>query len=128
MVLRLRGGGPGPDPIQEMTIAAGGKIHQVIHEDEMKQDWLAERTTVFNVQILNSLCYKAVTGRKPPTKPINAARYKQNGLPFYAMYEEPSGVSGDFSMVKSVAQIDGVKDGMVKPAVKRLNHSRAGRK
>ncbi|KAF2826216.1 integral membrane protein [Ophiobolus disseminans] len=115
LILRLRGGYTPPE--HEMTVAAGGKIHQVIHSDDNGQDWLSDRTTVFNVQILNSAVYKAVTGSAPPIQPVSAQTYKEAGLPFFKMYEEPSGISGDFSLVKSVCQIDDNMEDVVKPNV-----------
>jgi hypothetical protein len=42
----------------------------------------------------------------PPT-PVTARSYAQQGFPFFAIYEEPkSSISGDFSLVQSVAAID----------------------
>jgi hypothetical protein len=52
MSRRLRGGAA-PKPAQEMSVAAGGKIKQVIHRDTQGSDWLPDKTTVINVQILN---------------------------------------------------------------------------
>lgn len=121
IIIRLRGGYSPPE--HQMSIAAGGKIEQVIHPDEDPAgDWLADRTTVFNVQVLNSAVYQAVTGTAPPSQPIDAETYKEHGLPFFKMYEEPSGISGDFSMVKSVGEIDGTEDKSVKPDVVVLGH------
>ncbi|KAF2128768.1 integral membrane protein [Dothidotthia symphoricarpi CBS 119687] len=117
LVFRLQGGGG-----YEMTVAAGGKIQQVIKADKNGEGWLSDRTTVFNVQILNAAVYKAVTGDAPPSKPPNAETYKENGLPFFKMYEEPSGISGDFGLVKSVAQIDETEEEEVKPNVIFIGH------
>jgi hypothetical protein len=112
--LRLRGGGS--EPVHEMTVAAGGKIKQVIAADyHNKNGWLPSRTTVFNVQILNTVVYKAVTGEAPPTRPMGVKEYKKHGFPFFKMYEEPSGVSGNFSLVKSIAEIDENMDNVVTP-------------
>jgi hypothetical protein len=63
--------------------------------------WDSDRTTVFNIKVLNSAVYKSVTGETPPTQPMGAKTYKQQGLPFFRMYEEPSG-----GPVKSIARID----------------------
>lgn len=115
LVLRLRGGGSPLPPVHEMSIAAGGKIKQVIHEDDKGEDWLPKRTIVFNVQVLNSAVHKAVTGSDPPTNPVTAQTYAKSGFPFFKMYEEPSGISRDFSLVKSVGEIDGIEDEVVKP-------------
>lgn len=98
-----------------MNIAAGGMIKQGIVRDNLCESWQSGRTTVFNVQILNSAVYRSVTGEHQPTKPINAKRYKKLGYPFFDIYEEPSSISGDFSMVKSVGQVDEKKDEVVTP-------------
>jgi hypothetical protein len=75
---------------------------------------------VFNVQILNSASYHSVTGQDPPYQPISAEEHQQYGYPFFKMYEEPIGVAGDFSKVKSVAEIDQRADGLVVPRVVEL--------
>ncbi|KAH3971319.1 hypothetical protein HBH70_016400 [Parastagonospora nodorum] len=121
VVLRLLGAGV--EPVHEMTVAAGGKIHQVIEEDHLGDDWLPGRTTVFNAQVLNSAAYRSVTGVAPPTEPIDAATYARNGLPFFKMYEEPSGIHGNFSAVKSVAAIDKTKEKGVDPRTVRISSS-----
>jgi hypothetical protein len=116
VVLRMRGGAA--SPVHQMSVAVGGKIEQAIVLDKHGGDWISDRTTVFNVQILNSAVYKAVTGRNPPTRPLDARTYAEHGLPFFKLYEETlSGISGDFGMVKSVAQIDKEADEEVQPAV-----------
>ncbi|KAF2118753.1 integral membrane protein [Lophiotrema nucula] len=121
IVLRLRGGG---GPVHQMNVAAGGKIKQVIEPDNDPSRWEGSKTVIFNVQILNSALYHTVTGSFPPAMPLTAKTYKQYGLPFFKLYEEPSGISGDFSLVKSVAQIDGVKNEEVKPKVKAISKKR----
>jgi hypothetical protein len=78
-------------------------------------DWLPGRTTIFNVQILNAAHYEALTGERPCEQPIDASDYKEFGLPLYKMYEEPSGISGDFSAVKSIAEVDKIKEETVEP-------------
>ena len=102
-----------------MGIAAGGRIRQVIHEDLKGDKWLPHHTTVFNVQILNSLLYKWVTGVPAPGRPIDVATYAASGLPFFAHYEEPSGICGGaaFANVQSVAEIQEVKEEVVEPPV-----------
>jgi hypothetical protein len=86
-------------------------------------DWLPGRTTVFNAQVLNSAAYCSVTGVAPPTEPIDAATYARNGLPFFKMYEEPSGIHGKFSAVKSVTAIDKTKEKGVEPRTVRISSS-----
>jgi hypothetical protein len=83
-------------------------------------EWQPARTTVFNAQILNSATYLSVTGSHPPNKPMSAALYARHGYPFFEMYEEPSGIHGDFGLVKSVAQLDISKDAVVEPRVVKM--------
>ena len=107
MVLRLRGAGPSPIPTPEMNIAAGGLIKQVIHRDTHRPNWDTSKTIVFNAQILNSALYQAVTGVKSLTMPIRHEVYTAHGFPYYKMNEEPSGIHGNFGLIKSVDQITG---------------------
>jgi hypothetical protein len=107
LVLRLRAGGPGL-PEAEMGIGAGGLIHQAIEEDcHGSYLWDSGSATIFNVQVMNSAVFKSVTGEDPPETPITAKTYAEYGFPYYKLYnEKPSGIKGDFSGVKSVAQKD----------------------
>lgn len=59
------------------------------------------------VQILNSKTFEAVTGKAPPETPVTAASYAKEGLPYFDIFDEkPSGIKGDFKLVKSVNTID----------------------
>ena len=122
LILRLRGGGS-LEKTREMSIAAGGKIKQVIFEDYYGDEWLSNKMTVFNVQMLNSVFYKYVTGNSLPSKPMDAKTYAEHGMPFFKIYEESSGISGDFSMVKSVAQIANSKEENVDPIVRHIGET-----
>ena len=104
-VLKLCGGGPDN---AEMGIAAGGLIEQSILEDTNDPGvWEVNNGTIFNVQILNSAAFEAVTGKAPPETPVTAKTYAENGYPYYEIYDEkPSGIKGDFSGVQSVAEKD----------------------
>jgi hypothetical protein len=105
LVLRLRGGGP----VQpEMGIAAGGLIKQTIVNDNNNPTiWDTGNGTIFNVQILNSAAFEAITGKAPPKTPVTARTYAAHGYPYYDIYDEkPSGIKGDFSGVQSVAEKD----------------------
>ena len=125
LVTRERGGGGGP-PKHEMNIAAGGNIKQVIHRDKVDSTrWQPERTTTVNVQILNSMAYRNVTGKSPPTEPISAETYEAHNLPFFQVYEEASGIHGNFDKVKSMAEIDDRDETDVNPPVVHLGHGNA---
>lgn len=98
------GGGPGP----EMGIAAGGRVKQTIRKDDNDPTiWDPDNGTVFEVQILNSAVFEAVTGKAPPETPITAKTYASYGFPYYDIYEEKSsGIKGNFSAIRSVAEKD----------------------
>jgi ribosomal protein L40E len=106
VVLRLRGGGPGPT---ELSIAAGGRITQSIVSLD-RRDYPKSVPVTFNVQILDIVSFKQVTGKRPPKSPVTAKTYADCGYPFSFMWEEPTTVSGDFSKIRSVAQIDNNPD------------------
>ena len=112
MVLRLCGGGPGPDPKNvAMGVAPGGLIKQCILMDtEPATIWERDRTICFNVQILNSDMFQQVTGKPPPSTPISAKTYANQGLPFYKIYKETSSIKGDFNAIKSVKKLDKIKN------------------
>jgi hypothetical protein len=119
MVLRLRGAGPQQLPSTQMTLAAGGLIKQVIHRDQYAPTWDTAKTTVFNAQMLNSALYKNLTGLNPPTLPTSHDVYAQYGYPYYSVSEEPSGIHGNFGLVKSVGQKNGLDaKGGAQPPVK----------
>jgi hypothetical protein len=112
LVLRLRGGGWEPGPKYEMSMAAGGYIRQKIIADTYEPEiWDVDRTTMFNVQILNSASFQRVTGLSLPPTPIDAAAYAKLKLPYFRELEEPPPVNVQpntvWRGVKSVSQIDG---------------------
>lgn len=106
LVLRLRGGYMAPEP--ERGIAAGGLIKRTILRDHNYPDaWDQDCGTIFNVQILNSTMFKAVTGKEPPCTLVTAKTYAEYGFPYYDIYDEkPSGIKGDIAGIKSVAEKD----------------------
>lgn len=104
------GGGPNPSYARETAIGAGGKITQVVEQDKLGEGaWDVKNTAIFNLTILNSEDFKLVTGQAPPDTPITAKTYASHGLPWYEIYDDqPSGIYGNFSDVKSVNQLDKV--------------------
>jgi len=83
--------------------------------------WNTPSTTTFNVQILDASSFTRITGLQPPAIPVDAAEYARRGLPFFSMPTEPeTDVSGDFSQVKSVAQLGGITEPVVNPKIKPL--------
>lgn len=46
---------------------------------------------------------------------MNAVTYVKLGFPFFKMYEEPSGIYGNFGAVKSIAEIEKTQEGAIVP-------------
>ncbi|KIW60516.1 hypothetical protein PV05_00728 [Exophiala xenobiotica] len=91
----MRGGGSGPPPCREMGIAVGGLIEQAIFRDPYPAAaWKAAATVVFNVQILNSSTFEAITGTPASDTPITLDTYTELGLPFFELPEEKSDIHG----------------------------------
>ncbi|TVY46389.1 hypothetical protein LCER1_G008697 [Lachnellula cervina] len=118
MVLNIVGGGYIQNPNfatadGEMGIAAGGLIQQSILPDpHPKGAWDGDKTSMFNVQLLNAACFYNVTGTRAPPSPVTAASYAAASLPFYSIpNEQPSGIKGVFSDIKSIAHLDKEKKG-----------------
>ncbi|KAH8595364.1 hypothetical protein B0O99DRAFT_155247 [Bisporella sp. PMI_857] len=108
---------------KEMNIAPGGLITQSIVQDSSASNvlgqasvWGASRTKVFNVQILNTAYFQQVTGFPALESPVDAKTCAAYGIPFYDMKEAPTEVAGDFRGVKSIAQMDGVVEPVVRPS------------
>jgi hypothetical protein len=97
-----------PVQVQVMSLAAGGLIKQSVNADTYPASiWDPESTIMFNIQLLNSESFMAVTGRAPPSSPIDAKTYQKHGYPFFDIWnEELSGVKGGFGSVKSVGEMD----------------------
>lgn len=106
LILRLRSGGPPPT---ELRIAAGGRITQRI-VSLTRREYRKTVPVTFNVQVLDSTSFEQVTRKKPPKSPVTAKTYADCGYPFFAMSDKPTTVSGGFSKIQSVAQIDGIPD------------------
>jgi hypothetical protein len=107
-----------------MSIAAGGRMKQVVKKDKCLSRWIGTHTTVFNVQILNSAVYRSVTGTPAPSCPFSVDIHKQHGFPSYNIPEESTGISGGFGTLKSISEIDGVKEEEIEPAVVQMLEKR----
>lgn len=107
-----------------MGIAAGGFIKQAIVEDSGKREWDTTQTKVFNVQVLNSHHFRAVTGFGPQASCVTAEIYAGNGYPFYSMCEESTVVAGNFNGVQSVGQLEGIEEAHVVPLTISLGSMR----
>jgi hypothetical protein len=90
-----------------MAIAAGGLIKQTIIKDDIPADeWDTDNSVLINVQLIDAAAFARITGFTPLPSPITASTYAKSGYPFYSMYEEPSGIKGNFKGLKSIAEME----------------------
>jgi hypothetical protein len=109
----------------EMGLGAGGRMKQEVYADTFAlEDWdLAHSGRVF-VHLANSLVWRAITGRLPPTTPPTARHYTKAGLPWFRYYDEtatPLGGSPALQTVKSVAQVGLAKGSVPLPENESCN-------
>lgn len=93
--------------VKEMGLAAGGLIKQTINADPNPADvWDKDAAVMLHLQIFDPASYSDVTGNPAPSTPATQEEYAKHGWPYFEIWnEEKTGVKGDFSEVKSVAQM-----------------------
>ena len=93
-------------------------MKQEIYEDPFDfDDWdLTQKPRCF-VHIANSLVWREITGRQPPTTPPTAKEYAKAGLPWFDYYDEGTAVEGSAILrgLKSVLQLGQKKGEMPLP-------------
>lgn len=73
----------------EMGLAAGGKMRQKIYPDPLGLDmWDQENYGRVYVHIVNSMMYREITGKEPPSTPVTAQTYTDYGLPWFDLYDD----------------------------------------
>ncbi len=91
----------------DMGLAPGGRMRQEIYEDPFAlEDWEpGERGRCF-VHLTNSMVWRGITGKEPPTVPPTSVEYTRVGLPWFDYYGDGSAVSGSQTLngLKSVVQ------------------------
>jgi hypothetical protein len=71
-----------------MGLAPGGRMRQEIYEDPFSiHDWDTEHASRCFVHLVNATTWQAITGQKPPSKPITAEHYTSAGLPWFNYYD-----------------------------------------
>lgn len=76
-------------PAGEMGLAPGGRMKQEIYEDPFEQEeWDQASLCRCFVHIANSLVWRTMTGKNPPTTPPTAKEYTWAGLPWFDYYSE----------------------------------------
>ena len=99
---------PPPLGYPEMGIGAGGKMIQSIYPDRHGIDtWDQSVEGSFNIFVVNSMAYRAITGEDPPDTPIDARTYTAYGYPWFQLYDEEK---GDIEASDALAGIKTVKE------------------
>jgi hypothetical protein len=92
-----------------MGLAAGGRMKQEIYEDPFDlDDWDMNHSSRCFVHIANSLVWRAITGKSPPTTPYTAKEYTNYGLPWFEYYSDNTAAlngSEELEKLKSVAEM-----------------------
>jgi hypothetical protein len=72
-----------------MGLAPGGRMKQEIYADPFDfNDWDLKQSSRCFVHIANSLVWRKITGRQPPTTPPTATEYAKAGLPWFDYYDD----------------------------------------
>jgi hypothetical protein len=99
-------------PSLALTIGAGGTTKQTTVPD--KNDpriWDVASVKLVNIQLVNSAAFELIEGLATPNTPVSYKTYVSANLPFYDICEEkPSTISGAFSKVKTISQVDAAQD------------------
>jgi tetratricopeptide (TPR) repeat protein len=93
-----------------MGIAAGGSIKQMIISDSYGHDtWDTNTRRCITIRLINSLVYRQVTGKNPPTEPITREEYEFRQIPWFSHYEDSTpkvSASSLFKRILGVSDID----------------------
>ncbi len=94
----------------EMGLGAGGRMRQKIYPDPHGiETWDEDNYGRIYVHIVNSMMYREITGKEPPSTPVNAKTYTKCGLPWFDLYDADMGdvtASTDLAEVKSIKEKD----------------------
>ena len=72
-----------------MGLAPGGRMKQEIYADPFGfDDWDLDQKSRCCIHIANSLVWREITGRQPPTTPPTAKEYAKAGLPWFDYYDD----------------------------------------
>jgi hypothetical protein len=98
-------------PGWEIGLSAGGSVKQGLVQDTNPEIWDWESSRLINVQILNTVTFRAVTGLHPPLTPISFDFYRssiiQRGLSKHIAGKAWSMVNNE--PLKSVEKLDAEK-------------------
>ncbi len=90
----------------EMGLAPGGIMRQEIYDDPFGIDaWDTSAMSRCFVHIVNSESFAAITGHRPPTRPISADEYRAANIPWFDYWDdEAKALKGS----KILAKLDSV--------------------
>jgi hypothetical protein len=92
-----------------MGLAPGGRMRQEIYDDDFDMDvWDLRSGSRCFVHLANSLVWRAITGKEPPTTPPTSRTYAKEGIPWFEYYADGQTAlpgSGVLSRLKSVVQM-----------------------
>jgi len=75
----------------DMGIAPGGRIKQQVYEDEYElADWDQAQMRRCFIHLCDAARWRALTGAKPPRKPIRPREYRDGGLPWFNFFRKKS--------------------------------------
>ena len=93
---------------KSMGMAAGGRIHQEIYEDDFGIDvWDRDAASRCFVHIANSTAYERMTGQPPPSTPITEQEYHKQGIPWFMHYAENAKAlgGGQFDLLQDARHV-----------------------
>src|SRR6516165_8351661 len=103
----------------DMGLAPGGRMKQEIYSDPFGlDDWDLNQKGRCFVHIANSLVWREITGRQPPTTPPTAKEYAKARLPWFDYYDDGAeALEGAPALagLKSVAELGKEKGDMPLP-------------
>ena len=102
----------------DMGLAPGGRMKQEIYADKYAlDDWQWYTNSRCFVHIANSMVWRQITGRNPPTVPPTAEEYNRQGLPWYDYYSDAKPVDGSVTLacMQSVAEVGKAKGAVPLP-------------
>lgn len=87
--------------VRQMGLAPAGTIDEHIYTDENGlPSWDQTRRGRCFVHFTDSLTWKRITGKHPPTKPFSAQKYNAAGLPWFEYYDDRVALDGSEALSK----------------------------
>lgn len=119
-----------------MFLFPSRKTQACLHHRDTKDPriWDLESSTLVNVQLLNSLDFERVTGRRAPPTPITLDMYREQGVPWFEVYDDHIGTADTkagqkvFKRLKSSIDTEGRSEGDMRDSMITLPASANARR